>query len=224
MESWRMVWRDGFAPVLSTDGLERSGRPYAKTIRTSAKGATTTPPPLACNSERALEGCCSIGWCGWKGEKLETVGEVEEFFARSCFEADQLLGEPAACRWFLNWFDDTPRQQMRLELLAEVERTLEQRFFPANSGSRRPSPQARPAATSFCRLMGSLRAGSFTASLTLFCIASSCAALLAGIAYFVRGSFGRHRLLRARLTGHRLFVTARACRKDRRVFQKRRTA
>ena len=31
------------------------------------------------------------------------------------------LGEPAACRWFLNWFDDTPRDQMRRELLAEVK-------------------------------------------------------------------------------------------------------
>src|ERR1700722_19711662 len=129
MESWRMVWRDGFAPVLSTVGLEALWKALRQDDPHLGQGATTTPPPLACNSERVLEGCCSIGWCGWKGGKLEKGGEVEEFFARSCFEADQLLGEPAACRWFLNWFDDTPRQQMRLELLAEVERTLEQRFI-----------------------------------------------------------------------------------------------
>jgi hypothetical protein len=94
-----------------------------------AQGATTTPPPLACNSERPVEGCCPIGWCGWKGERLETVGEIEEFFARCCYEADLRLGEPGVCRWFLNWFDDTPREQMRLELLFEVQRLLEQRFF-----------------------------------------------------------------------------------------------
>jgi hypothetical protein len=82
-----------------------------------------------CHTERPVEGCCSIGWCGWHGEKLETVGQVEEFFARSCFEADQRLGEPAACRWFLHWYDDTPRDLMRLDLLHEVERTLEQRFI-----------------------------------------------------------------------------------------------
>jgi hypothetical protein len=52
---------------------------------------------------------------------------VEEFFARMCFEIDQRLGEPAGCRWFLNWFDETPREEMRQQLLAEVKRALAQR-------------------------------------------------------------------------------------------------
>ena len=56
------------------------------------------------------------------------MGEVEEYFARSCLEADERLGEAAACRWFLNWFDDTPREEMRDELLGEVERAIEARF------------------------------------------------------------------------------------------------
>jgi hypothetical protein len=64
---------------------------------------------------------------GWQGEELKTVGEVEEFFARACFDADQRLGEPAACRWFLNWFDDTPRNRMRHELLEEIELELNKR-------------------------------------------------------------------------------------------------
>jgi hypothetical protein len=55
---------------------------------------------------------------------LDTVAEVEEFFARACFETDQRLGEPAACRWFLNWYDETPREEMRRQLLAEVNRSL----------------------------------------------------------------------------------------------------
>ena len=61
---------------------------------------------------------------------METVGEVEETFARVCFEADQRLGEPAAVRYFLNWYDDTPRDEMRKQLLAEVERALADRFVP----------------------------------------------------------------------------------------------
>ncbi len=52
------------------------------------------------------------------------VEECEEFFAKSCFDADERLGEKAACRWFLNWFDDTPRDQMRRDLLTEVEAEL----------------------------------------------------------------------------------------------------
>jgi hypothetical protein len=55
------------------------------------------------------------------------VGQVEEHFARCCYQADQNLGEPAACRWFLNWFDAAPRDEMRRELLAEVERELGRR-------------------------------------------------------------------------------------------------
>ena len=59
---------------------------------------------------------------------VKTVAEVEEYFARICFEADQVLGEPAACRWFLNWFDETAREEMRRLLLPEIDRSLAQRF------------------------------------------------------------------------------------------------
>jgi hypothetical protein len=58
---------------------------------------------------------------------LETVGDVEAFFARVCWEADQRLGEPAACRWFLNFADDTPRAQVRSLLLVEVRNELQRR-------------------------------------------------------------------------------------------------
>jgi hypothetical protein len=75
-----------------------------------------------------VEAACGLGYCGWQGDGLETVAEVEEFFARTCFEADQRLGEPAACRWFLNWFDETPREEMRRQLLPEVNRSLAQRL------------------------------------------------------------------------------------------------
>jgi hypothetical protein len=99
-------------------------------------------------------GRCALGFCGWQGDDLESVGQVEEFFARACFEADHRLGEPAACRWFLNWFDDTPRDQMRRELLAEVELALAQRLpieaplmpRPAAGGSHAEVAPAKPAA------------------------------------------------------------------------------
>ena len=98
MESWRMVWREGFAPVLSTAGLEALWRALFSDDPQLTQGSTTTPPPLMSMQDWAVEGCCSIGYCGWKGVGLQTVGEVEEFFSRSCFEADQRLGEPAGCQ------------------------------------------------------------------------------------------------------------------------------
>ena len=127
MESWRNVWRDGLAPVLSTAGLVALRDAVVTNDDRLMQGATTTPPPLHCVQDWPVEAACGVGYCGWQGEALETVVEVEEYFAKVCHEVDQRLGEPAGCRWFLNWFDDTPRDQMRRELLTEINRSLAQR-------------------------------------------------------------------------------------------------
>jgi hypothetical protein len=137
MESWRKVWRDGLAPLISTAGLEALRTALSTDDARLLQGATTTPPPLQCVQDWPVEAACALGYCGWQGEGLESVAEVEEYFARLCFEVDQRLGEPAACRWFLNWFDETPRDEMRSLLLTEVNRTL---------GRRRASPEAAEAA------------------------------------------------------------------------------
>jgi len=128
MESWTNVWRNGLTPLLSTESLEALRLALAQDDPRLIQGATTSPPPLQCVQDWPVEAACVLGYCGWQGDGLETVAEVEEFFARMCFEIDQRLGEPAACRWFLNWFDDTPREQMRKELLVEVQRSLAQRL------------------------------------------------------------------------------------------------
>src|SRR5215213_1752790 len=109
MESWRTVWREGFAPVLTLKGLEALRDALTNDDPRLVQGSTTTPPPLMCVQDWPVEAACALGFCG------------------CCFEADQKLGEAAACRWFLNWFDDTPRDEMRKELLAEVERAIEDR-------------------------------------------------------------------------------------------------
>jgi hypothetical protein len=127
MDSWQMVWREGLAPLLTTTSLESLRRALINDDARLLQGATTTPPPLQCVQDWPVEAACAIGFCGWQGEGLETVAEVEEFFARMCFEIDQRLGEPAACRWFLNWFDETPREEMRKLLLGEINRTLAER-------------------------------------------------------------------------------------------------
>jgi len=124
MESWRKVWREGLVPLLSTQSLEVLRQALLTNDARLLQGATTTPPPLQCVQDWPVEGACALGYCGWQGEGLETVAEVEEFFARMCFEIDQRLGEPAGCRWFLNWFDETPRDEMRRELLTEVHLIL----------------------------------------------------------------------------------------------------
>lgn len=124
MESWRTVWREGFAPVLPTRCLEALRVGLESDDPRLVQRCTITPPPLMCVQDWPVEAADAIAYAGWQGEGLVTVGEVQEFFARACFEADQRLKEAAACRWFLNWFDDTPRDELRRELLAEVELAL----------------------------------------------------------------------------------------------------
>src|SRR5436190_5636528 len=127
METWRKVWRDALAGQLTTAGLEALRAGLQSDDPRLLQGATTTPPPLQCVQDWPVEAACVLGYCGWQGEGLETVAEVEEYFARACFEADQRLGEPAACRWFLNWFDDTSRGEVRKLLLTEVNHELARR-------------------------------------------------------------------------------------------------
>lgn len=128
MESWRKVWRDGVVPSLSTNGLKSLLKALESDDPKLTQGSTTTPPPMQCVLSWPCEGACVIGYCAWQGDGLETVGEVEEFFAKLCFEADQRLGEPAAIRYFLNWTDDTPRDEMRRLLAEEVNKSLLERF------------------------------------------------------------------------------------------------
>lgn len=123
----REVFLKGFCPSISTNGLVALKKALENDDIRLIQGATTTPPPLSCVQDWSVEACCAISFCGWQGDNLETVGEVEEYFARLCFEADKRLGEPAGCRWFLNWFDDTPRNEVRAELLRLVEQVLEER-------------------------------------------------------------------------------------------------
>jgi hypothetical protein len=127
IEAWRKVWRDGIAPQLSTAALEALGRALLADDPRLLQGATTAPPPLQTVQDWPVEGACPLGFCGWQVLKLGTVGEVVEFFARACHAADQQLGEPAAVRYFLNWWDDNPRHFVRTLLLAEVDGELARR-------------------------------------------------------------------------------------------------
>ncbi len=136
MPAWQRVWREGFAPLLSTAGLEALREALASDDRRLLQGATTLPPPLQCVAAWPVEACCAVSYCGVadlggfllpQENPAATVAEVEEFFYRACLYCDKRLDEPCGCRHFTGWFDDTPRDEMRKLLLAEVERTLAER-------------------------------------------------------------------------------------------------
>lgn len=127
MEKWRKVWREGIAPVLSDEALQSLLSGLLADDKTLIQGATTSPPPLQCVEDWDCEAACAIGYGGWKGEGLRTAHDVEVYFAKKCFESDGRMGEPGVIRWFLNWFDDTPRAEMRREFIPEITRELTQR-------------------------------------------------------------------------------------------------
>lgn len=126
-EHWLVVWEDGFAPGISTCGLAALKDALDRDDPRLIQGATTTPPPLMSVQDWPVEGACGASYCGWQGDGLTTVGDVEEYFAKLCYECDVRLDEPAACRWFLNMFDDGPRHEVFQKLSASIAGTLERR-------------------------------------------------------------------------------------------------
>lgn len=131
---WQKVWRDGVAPNIPTKGLQALRWALEHDDPRLIQGATTTPPPMECVQNWPCEAGCLVSYPFAFDDpetspvvSNKTVGETEEWFAKICFEADQAIGEPAGVRYLLNWFDDTPREQMRQELLEEVNLTLKGR-------------------------------------------------------------------------------------------------
>jgi len=118
--TWREVWRLGIAPQLSTAALEaiRTGLLADDARLIQGQTAQTGQCP-----QDVVAGC-GICYGGWQGDGLDTWDALEVFFAKVCFETDFAIGYPCACSRFLNWHDETPRDQMRAGLLPEVERAL----------------------------------------------------------------------------------------------------
>lgn len=127
VQEWKRVWREGLAKVLPLDGLKSLLVALETDDPRLHQGATTTPPPLMCVQDWPCEGACVIGWTKFRGDGAVTVGEVEQAFARACDESDRATGDIADVKWFLNWFDDTPRDRMRAELIPEVRAAIEAR-------------------------------------------------------------------------------------------------
>jgi hypothetical protein len=127
MEKWRRVWREGLAPQMTPAGLRALQAALRRDDPMLMQGSICAPPALDALRDREVLCACAIGICGWHGEGCATVGQLEACFHRVCDAADAAFFEPAACRFFLNWFDETPREEMRRELLAEVTLALRQR-------------------------------------------------------------------------------------------------
>jgi hypothetical protein len=137
VENWLTVWRQGFAPQASGAGLLllrlRLQKQLVDPIKDLAehdclllRGTTTFPAAIDGMQDWPCEAACPVGTLAI-ADGAVTVEEVQNRFGQMCFNADQWLGEPAACRWFLGWYDEAPWQEVRGRLLAELDREINRR-------------------------------------------------------------------------------------------------
>ena len=115
-----------FAPANSSRGAKVSAG------SSSPLHMTTFPTGVTGHADRyRVERACALAFCEWQGKGLRTVQAVRIAFDW-LHESVCRRHDP---RGFLRWFDDTPREEMRRDLLAEVERELTRRAeSPAPAG------------------------------------------------------------------------------------------
>jgi len=121
LEPWRRCWRDAVAPLLSDAALAVLARALASDDPTLVQGQTVLPL-FPCPADWPAEGACLLGYCGWRGEGLRSVGEIHDYFGDMCGGIDALLHEVGGCRHLLVAYDGWPREEMLRQLLPEVER------------------------------------------------------------------------------------------------------
>jgi hypothetical protein len=128
IEPWRRVWRKGFGYLLSERALEVLEQALMRDDTRLIQETTVVATPTDSTQDWPVRNACAIAFCGWQGEGLRTGAEIERYFDELCRDVDMLLNEPLACCRFLTWFDETPRERMRTQLLYEVRREQQRRI------------------------------------------------------------------------------------------------
>jgi hypothetical protein len=158
MESWKEAWRFGIGPALSVAGLEALRNALAEDDRRLMQGQFVYPPvrpmrrrtngAFSFSRGRQVTGGCAVILAGWLGDGITDARELHDYFETVCLSADLALADGHGMRLeqgktgpsfhFIEWFDNTPRARMRVELLPEVERELRLRTRRANPRKARP--------------------------------------------------------------------------------------
>lgn len=119
----RRVFAEGFAPLMSWEHLMSLHDALADGCDWLLQNATTQPPCTQETMDALCRSACAIAFGGLGS----SVGYAESEYSRLCYECDCRLGEPAACRYFLDWYDGASREVMRGELLTLVNKELRHR-------------------------------------------------------------------------------------------------
>lgn len=134
MSAWQTVFRRGIVPQLSTAGLLALRLALEEDSPTLIQGATVRPLPIPGQYDSEPTEADPVAYAIWRGESLRTVRQVEDRFAAVMFECDQLVGEPAACRWWTNFVDDIGREELFRLVLGEVRSIIKERLHEKAEG------------------------------------------------------------------------------------------
>lgn len=126
--SWQWAWQ-ALAAQQTDAELTSLAEALERNDSRLLQGATCEPAPMEWYFGDEVERACGVCWGLWQVRKCYRVGELDNAFRATLFAADQLLAEPAATRFFVNWFDETPRSivfpALALEVRAELARRAE---------------------------------------------------------------------------------------------------
>jgi len=126
LELWKKAWRVGVAPLLSNVALVELEVALEYDDPRLIQGKVCLPAWTPNAEGEEVTEVCAIGLCAL-AEGKKTVGQVSAFFGDLCRKAGEAIGETSGIRHFLSWFDETPRDEVRRELLAEVVREQKRR-------------------------------------------------------------------------------------------------
>ena len=121
-KDWRHAFR-AIAPDLPTEGLQA----LVEEIRTHGdrlcqQSVTQPKSPYHGFEDDTPEKACVIGFCGWQGLGLHTVGQVHAYYIAFGQTSHKEIVD------FVDWWDSLPSQALGEQLLlAEVERELHRR-------------------------------------------------------------------------------------------------
>jgi hypothetical protein len=134
---WPEIFHAGIAPRLGREGLQALAEALERDSSELIQGETVHPDLNTTWREEECTGACALAYPLWKTLELFSIGNTEREFTQLCIKVDNQMGAGAAMRFVL-WFDETPRPEMRRELLREVRRAIEHESQPAD-------PRGRPA-------------------------------------------------------------------------------
>jgi hypothetical protein len=118
------IFQAGIAPRLGAAALEALRDALQRDDPALVQRETTHP---SSNEHPYCEEClgaCGVAYGLWKSLCLYNIGDVERRFTKLCCSVDAQMGAGSSTRW-LNHYDETPRQEMRAELLPQVVKAIE---------------------------------------------------------------------------------------------------